>query len=93
MLSGGVGGEQQRPGRLRDRRGAAGQGEAREAVRPEKDQAGGHDHSLPAGDSPHHLFPYSHYLLNHYHLHHHHLFHYHHHHHHHSLPSQIPHQL
>jgi hypothetical protein len=31
--SGGAGGEQQRAGRLRDRRGAAGQGEAREALR------------------------------------------------------------
>ena len=49
MLSGGVGGEQQRPGRLRDRRGAAGKGEAGEAVRVEEDQAGGHDDPVPAG--------------------------------------------
>ena len=48
MLSGGVGGEQQRPGRLRDRRGAAGEGEAGEAVRLEEDQAGGHDDPVPA---------------------------------------------
>ena len=44
-----VGGEQQRPGRLRDRRGAAGQGAAGEALRPEEDQAGGHDGPLTAG--------------------------------------------
>ena len=49
MLSGGVGGEQQRPGRLRDRRGAAGEGEAGEAVRVEEDQTGGHDNPVPAG--------------------------------------------
>ena len=47
--SGRVGREQQRPGRLRDRRGAAGQGATGEALRPEEDQAGGHDGPLTAG--------------------------------------------
>ena len=47
--SGRVGREQQRPGRLRDRRGAAGQGATGEVVRPEEDQAGRHDGPLTAG--------------------------------------------
>ena len=50
--SGRVGREQQRPGRLRDRRGAAGQGAAGEALRPEEDQAGGHDCPVTAGREP-----------------------------------------
>ena len=44
--------EQQRPGCLRDRRGAAGQGAAGEALRPEEDQAGGHDCPVTAGREP-----------------------------------------
>ena len=51
--SGGVSGEQQRPGRLRDSRGAAGQGETGEALGSEKDQASGHDNTLTAGTSGH----------------------------------------
>ena len=47
--SGGVSGEQQRPGRLRDSRGAAGQGETGEALGSEEDQASGHDNTLTAG--------------------------------------------
>ena len=47
--SGGAGGEQQRAGRLRDRRGAAGQGAAGEALRPQEDQTRGHDSPVPAG--------------------------------------------
>ena len=47
--SGGVSGEQQRPGRLRDSRGAAGQGEAGEVVGVEEDQTSGHDNTLTAG--------------------------------------------
>ena len=49
FYSGGTGGEQQRAGRLCNCRGAAGQGAAGEALRPEEDQAGGHDGPLTAG--------------------------------------------
>ena len=49
ILSGRIGGEQQRSGRVRDSCGAASQGEAGEAVSSEEDQACGYDNTLTAG--------------------------------------------
>ena len=48
-FSGGVGGAQQRPGCLCDRRGATGQGEAGETVRPQEDQTCRYDRTLTRG--------------------------------------------
>ncbi len=48
-FSGGVGGAQQRPGCFCDRRGATGQGEAGETVRPQEDQTCRYDRTLTRG--------------------------------------------
>ena len=41
---------QPRPGRVRDRGGAAGEGEAGEAVGAQEDQTGGHDQAVATGE-------------------------------------------
>ncbi len=50
-LSPRTGGAPPRPGRVRHRGGAAGQGEAGEAVRAQEDQARGHDQAVAAGEN------------------------------------------
>ena len=49
ISSQGVGGEQPRAGRVRDRRGAAGQGAARATLRTQENQTRGHDEIVAAG--------------------------------------------